>query len=97
MKDVIFSKAPVRICDIGGWTDTWFYPKGAVFSISIDLSSYVRIIPNLSNKIKIISENLNLSTEIPDFHKIEYNGELDLLKAVVKIMNIKDFRNRRRR
>ncbi|MFW9900141.1 MAG: hypothetical protein ACFFDY_02495 [Candidatus Thorarchaeota archaeon] len=89
MTDIIFSKAPVRICDIGGWTDTWFYPKGAVFSIGINLCSYVRIIPNLSKIVKIFSENLNISTEIQDFNKIKYDGRLDLLKAAVKRMNIK--------
>ena len=88
MTDIIFSKAPVRICDIGGWTDTWFYPKGAVFSIGINLCSYVRIIPNLSKIVKIFSENLNISTEIQDFNKIKYDGRLDLLKAAVKRMNI---------
>jgi len=28
----IHSEAPVRICDIGGWTDTWFAQHGAVFN-----------------------------------------------------------------
>ena len=28
----VLTRAPVRICDIGGWTDTWFYPEGAVFN-----------------------------------------------------------------
>lgn len=27
--------APVRICDVGGWTDTWFAGVGAVFSIAV--------------------------------------------------------------
>ncbi len=27
--------APVRICDIGGWTDTWFARHGAVFNIAV--------------------------------------------------------------
>ncbi|MFX1350386.1 MAG: hypothetical protein ACFE92_17075, partial [Promethearchaeota archaeon] len=89
LNEIIYSKAPVRICDLGGWTDTWFYPKGAVFSISIDLCSYVRVFPNLSKKINIFSENLNLHTEIQDFHEIIYDGNLDLLKAAVKIMGIK--------
>ncbi len=88
MKDVIFSRAPVRICDIGGWTDTWFYPKGAVFNICIDLYSYIRIVPNYLNCINIISENLNLRAEIQDLHEITYDGNLDLLKAAVKRMNI---------
>ena len=88
MTDVIFSRAPVRICDVGGWTDTWFYPKGAVFNICIDLYSYIRIVPNNLNCINIISENLNLRAEIQDLHEITYDGNLDLLKAAVKRMNI---------
>jgi D-glycero-alpha-D-manno-heptose-7-phosphate kinase len=27
--------APIRICDIGGWTDTWFAGHGAVFHIAV--------------------------------------------------------------
>ena len=27
--------APVRVCDIGGWTDTWFARHGHVFSIAV--------------------------------------------------------------
>ena len=27
--------APIRICDVGGWTDTWFARSGAVFNIAI--------------------------------------------------------------
>jgi D-glycero-alpha-D-manno-heptose-7-phosphate kinase len=27
--------APIRICDIGGWTDTWFAKYGAIFSIAV--------------------------------------------------------------
>lgn len=86
---VIFSRAPVRICDLGGWTDTWFYKKGAVFNFCVDLYSYVRIVENSADKINIISENLDLSTEIKNYRKIEYDGILDLLKAAVKRMEIK--------
>ncbi len=89
MKRTIFSRSPVRICDVGGWTDTWFYKKGAVFNIAVDLYSYVRIVENGGDKINIISENLDLSTEIINYRKIEYNGILDLLKAAVKRMEIK--------
>ncbi|MFX0106002.1 MAG: hypothetical protein ACFE75_10990 [Candidatus Hodarchaeota archaeon] len=93
MKNIIYSRAPVRICDIGGWTDTWFYPKGAVFNICVDLYSYVRIVPTNKNKINIISENLELKAEIKDFRDIRYDGNLDLLKAAIKSMNIKNGMN----
>lgn len=38
MKEIlkrIHSHAPVRVCDIGGWTDTWFAGHGAVFNIGV--------------------------------------------------------------
>jgi len=31
----IRSSAPTRICDIGGWTDTWFAQHGKVFNIAV--------------------------------------------------------------
>ncbi len=27
--------APIRICDIGGWTDTWFAKHGVIFNIAV--------------------------------------------------------------
>ncbi len=32
---IINSTAPVRVCDNGGWTDTWFAGHGKVFSIAV--------------------------------------------------------------
>ena len=32
---VINSVAPIRICDNGGWTDTWFAEYGAIFNIGV--------------------------------------------------------------
>jgi len=91
MEKIIFARAPVRICDVGGWTDTWFCKSGSVFNFCIDLYSYVRIYPqsNGQKSIEIVSENLDLSTEIQDFRKIEYDGVLDLLKASIKRLGIK--------
>jgi D-glycero-alpha-D-manno-heptose-7-phosphate kinase len=87
MKKVVYSRAPVRICDIGGWTDTWFYPKGAVFNMAVDLFNYIRVCENNRNRIRIESENLEIDTEF-NVSKIVYDGKLDLLKAVIKKMDI---------
>jgi len=89
IKKGILSRACGRILDMGGFTDTWFYPKGAVFSFCVDLYSYTRIVENGTNKIRIFAENLEQNTEINNLKKIEYDGNLDLLKAAVKRMNIK--------
>ena len=32
---VINSAAPIRVCDNGGWTDTWFAEHGKVFNIAV--------------------------------------------------------------
>ena len=37
------ASAPVRICDTGGWTDTWFARTGAVFSIAVSPRVEVRV------------------------------------------------------
>jgi len=84
----VLTRAPVRICDVGGWTDTWFYPEGAVFNFCVDLYSYVRIVENGKNLIRIIAENLGKTVEILNFKEFKYNGKLDLLKAAVKRMEI---------
>jgi D-glycero-alpha-D-manno-heptose-7-phosphate kinase len=88
MHKKILSRAPVRICDIGGWTDTWFYRNGAVFNFCIDLYSYVYIVENGTKVIRIFSDNLNLQTFIKNYESIEYNGKLDLIKAGIKLLNI---------
>jgi len=86
MNKVVYSRAPVRICDIGGWTDTWFYPKGAVFNIAVDLFNYIRVCENNRNCIRLTSENLEIDTEF-NVNNIVYDGKLDLLKAVIKKMS----------
>ncbi len=32
---VVNSVAPIRVCDNGGWTDTWFARRGAIFNIAV--------------------------------------------------------------
>ncbi|MGA0334181.1 MAG: GHMP kinase, partial [Kiritimatiellia bacterium] len=31
----IHAVAPTRICDVGGWTDTWFSETGKIFNIAV--------------------------------------------------------------
>ena len=40
---VINSAAPIRICDNGGWTDTWFAEHGQVFNIAVEPPAEVQI------------------------------------------------------
>ena len=40
---IISATAPIRICDNGGWTDTWFARHGSVFNIAVRPLVSVRI------------------------------------------------------
>jgi len=40
---LINSSAPTRICDNGGWTDTWFAESGTVFNIAIEPRAHIQI------------------------------------------------------
>lgn len=40
---VIQAVAPTRICDIGGWTDTWFSRTGAVLNLAVSPAVEVRL------------------------------------------------------
>src|SRR5216684_915024 len=40
---VINAVAPIRICDNGGWTDTWFARHGKVFNIAVSPLAEVQI------------------------------------------------------
>jgi len=40
---LINSAAPIRICDNGGWTDTWFACYGKIFNIGVSPSAEVQV------------------------------------------------------
>lgn len=59
--EVVNAVAPIRICDNGGWTDTWFAGHGKVFNIAV--SPYVEVqvrvhpIGALPNRVVLTAEN----------------------------------------
>src|SRR5271165_3575669 len=60
---LINSSAPTRICDNGGWTDTWFAQYGAVFNIAVSpvVEVQLRVFADDGNlpPITIHAENYN--------------------------------------
>ena len=40
---IVNAVAPIRICDLGGWTDTWFAQHGKVFNIGVHPGVEVQI------------------------------------------------------
>jgi D-glycero-alpha-D-manno-heptose-7-phosphate kinase len=58
---IINSVAPIRICDNGGWTDTWFARHGQIFNIGVYPYAEVQITchscPDKESQITIHAEN----------------------------------------
>jgi len=58
---IINSVAPIRICDNGGWTDTWFAGYGKIFNIGVYPYAEVQIavypLAERENRIIIHAEN----------------------------------------
>jgi D-glycero-alpha-D-manno-heptose-7-phosphate kinase len=40
---VVHATAPLRICDLGGWTDTWFAGHGRVLNLAVEPAVEVRV------------------------------------------------------
>ncbi|MCE5309080.1 MAG: hypothetical protein LLG20_15685, partial [Acidobacteriales bacterium] len=52
---IVNSVAPIRICDNGGWSDTWFARYGRVFNIAVYPYAEVqmRVFANSSGRARI--------------------------------------------
>jgi D-glycero-alpha-D-manno-heptose-7-phosphate kinase len=87
---IINAVAPIRICDLGGWTDTWFARSGAVSNIAVCPYAEVQIsaTPESAEPRQIIinAENygdryrLNANPAVYDKHP--------LLEAAIDIMEL---------
>jgi D-glycero-alpha-D-manno-heptose-7-phosphate kinase len=64
MPRALLATAPIRICDIGGWTDTWFARHGQVFNIAVRPVVGVRIDvhPRGSREAPVVIDARNYGT-----------------------------------
>ncbi len=89
---LIRSKAPLRISFCGGGTDVSPYPQekgGVVLSATINKYVYSSLIPlQDKNEIKVNSLDYDITVKYEKEEDLKYNGELDLLKSVIKNMKI---------
>ena len=79
----IHAVAPIRICDIGGWTDTWFAKRGAIFNIAVYPYVEVQVTPKRHGgaSISINLENYNKNYDL-DPRGISY-GAHPLIDAAI--------------
>lgn len=86
---VINSVAPIRICDNGGWTDTWFAGYGRIFNIAVYpyAEVQVEVHPFRGQKERVIihAENFGQRYAVPADHKGP--DRHPLLEAAIEFMN----------
>lgn len=87
---VINAMAPIRICDLGGWTDTWFAETGAVLNIGVypyaEVQIYVKEMASADRRIIVNAENFGERYDIEP-GSIQYNRH-PLLEASIDIMDL---------
>ena len=82
----VLATAPIRICDIGGWTDTWFARHGQVFNMAVRPGVGVRIdvYPRGSREAPVVIDARNYGTRYaPDLNASEW-GPHPLLEAAFR-------------
>jgi D-glycero-alpha-D-manno-heptose-7-phosphate kinase len=89
---VINSVAPIRICDNGGWTDTWFAKYGKIFNIGVYPYAEVQIevfpFRGQEDRIVIHAENFGEHYVVrPERHGWDRHP---LLEAAIEYMHVPD-------
>jgi D-glycero-alpha-D-manno-heptose-7-phosphate kinase len=91
---VINSVAPIRICDNGGWTDTWFAERGKIFNIGVYPYAEVQIsvynAAETKDRIVINAENYGERYVLDPTQHSSQNGwnRHPLLEAAIELMKI---------
>jgi len=89
---IINSIAPIRICDIGGWTDTWFAGYGKVFNIGVypyvEVQLAVYPADQREHRIVINAENYGERYAVPATGRSANGGweRHPLLEAAIELM-----------
>ena len=95
----INSLAPIRICDNGGWTDTWFAKYGRIFNIAVSpfVEVQISVFPSISNGRHCILKVENYGDEyefLPGDHVSNQNWEKHpLLEAAIEFMDLPEGTN----
>ncbi|MFQ6134020.1 MAG: GHMP kinase [Armatimonadota bacterium] len=85
------SKAPVRVDFAGGTTDLAAFSSregGAVVNAAISRYAYCSLRPAASNGVRITSDDLQTHVEAETIKELEYDGNLDLVKAGVRRLGL---------
>ena len=90
MKRTYIALAPIRICDLGGWADTWFAKHGTVLNIAVSPYAECRVevkeVPEGEERFFFNIDDYGDRYKI-DPHEVTF-GRHPLLEACVKAMEI---------
>lgn len=82
--DVVTASAPIRVCDVGGWTDTWFSERGKVFNVAVtplvDVRVRVCALGEVPHRVKLDVANFG---DHYSFEPEEPPGRHPLLESVI--------------
>ena len=87
---IINGVAPIRICDNGGWTDTWFAGRGKIFNIGV--YPYVEVQVEVFRRdeqpqqVEVFAENYGQRFTV--IQRAEGWGEHPLLEAAIERMKV---------
>ncbi|OQY83114.1 MAG: GHMP kinase [Chloroflexi bacterium UTCFX4] len=86
---IINSVAPIRICDNGGWTDTWFAEYGAIFNIGVYpyVEAQIEIYPRAAQSERIIIYAENYGERYTRHLGAEWEQH-PLLEAAIEYMGV---------
>ncbi len=89
--DLLRSKAPLRLSFAGGGTDVSPYPEergGAVLNCTINKFAYATLSISVdgAKRASVHSLDYNLSVNYEKPEDLVYNGELDLVKAALRLL-----------
>jgi len=92
LRRTVNAVAPIRVCDIGGWTDTWYARHGAVFHIAVYpyVEVQIHVVPrdSMAQRVVITAENYGDRFTV-DPGRISYNQH-PLLEAAIEVMQLPD-------
>ena len=90
MKQTYIALAPIRICDLGGWADTWFAKHGTVLNIAVSPYAECRIevkeVPVGEERFFFNIDDYGDRYKV-DPHEVTF-GRHPLLEACVKAMDV---------
>lgn len=78
------ARAPVRFCDLGGWTDIRIVPRGYVLNLAATLYTHVTVETGVGRDVRLCSHDTGEEAHARTVTNLHYDGKLDLLKAALR-------------